>query len=177
MWLGLVTAAFGVSLVHAAEVLPDVQRFHRYSPTLAISGQPQRGQFSEIANAGYRTVVNVASPDSNPYAIREEKQLVEAAGMAYHHIPLSWEKPDPVQVAHAAKLLRQLEGSPTLVHCYVGSRASLVAYLYRVAYAGAAEFEERATLTQLWNLNRGYEFQNSPQWQFALEDARAGLGR
>lgn len=177
MRLVLVVAALCTSFVHSAEMLPDVQRFHSYSPTLAISGQPKRGQFSGVAKAGYRAVVNVASNDSNPDVIREEKQLVEAAGMEYHYIPLNWERPDPAQVVAAAKLLRQLEGTPTLIHCYVGSRASLVAYLYRVTYSGAPEVEERATLTRLWSLNRGYEFQNSPQWQFALEDARAGLGR
>ena len=177
MRLGLVTVALCTSLVHSAEILPDVQRFHSYSPTLAISGQPKREQFPIIARAGYRTVVNVASNDSNPDAIREEKQLVEAAGMEYHYIPLSWEKPDLAQVVAAAKLLRQLEGTPTLVHCYIGSRASLVAYLYRVNYSGAAEVEERTTLTQLWGLNRGYELRNSPQWQAVLENTRAVLGK
>lgn len=177
MWVGLVAAALWTSLANSAERLPDVQRFHSYSPTLAISGQPKRGQFPGIAKAGYRMVVNLAPMDSNPDAIREEKQLVESAGMGYHFIPLNWEKPDPAQVAAAAKLLRQLEGTPTLVHCYVGSRASLVAYLYRVTYSGAPELEEKATLTRLWSLNRGYELQNSPQWQFALEDAQAILGK
>ena len=171
----IAVALSAISQVHAADSIPEIQRFYSFSPTLAISGQPKRGQFAALAKGGYKVVINVASPDSNPDAFRDEKQLVEAAGMAYYFIPLSWETPDVNQVASAVKLLKQLEGQSTLVHCYIGSRASLVAYLYRITYANAPEKDEKLTLERLWNLNRGYEFQNSAQWQFALDDAQALL--
>ena len=71
----------------------------------------------------------------------------------------------------------QLQTKATLMHCYVGSRASLIAYLYRTAYAAAPEPQEKATMTRLWNLNKGYEFENSPQWQFLLDDVKALMGK
>lgn len=162
---------------YAAEPLPAIQRFHQYTPDFSISGQPKRNQFTAIAAAGYKVVINVASTDSNPDAVKDEKQLVEAEGMEYHYIPLKWEKPEASEAVAAVKLLEQLKDKPTLLHCFVGSRASLIAYLHRTAYGGAAESDEKARMTKLWKLNKGYEFENSPQWQFLVEDVRKNLGK
>ncbi len=170
-------ACWTFSLAHAAEPVPAIQKFHQYTPTLAVSGQPKRNQFAAIAAAGYKVVINVASADSNPDAVGDEKKLVEAAGMEYYSVPLKWEKPDPNEVVAAVKLLDQLQTKPTLMHCYVGARASLVAYLYRTAQGSAAEPDEKATMTRLWKLNKGYEFENSPQWQFLVEDVKALMGK
>ena len=158
---------------NAAGPLPEIQKFHQYTPSLSVSGQPRRNQFAAIAAAGYKVVVNVASADSNPDAIGDEKKLVEAVGMEYYYIPLKWEKPDAQEAITAMKLLDRLQNKPTLMHCYVGSRASLVAYLYRTAYGAAVEADEMATMTGLWKLNKGYEFENSPQWQFLVDDVKA----
>ncbi len=174
----LLTTGLAVGLAaHAAQPVPAVQRFHSYTPSLAAAGQPARAQFAAIAAAGYKVVINVASPDSNPDAIRDEKQLVEAAGMEYFHMPLKWEKPDVNQVVEAVNLLESLGGKPVLVHCYVNSRASLVAYLHRTMRGGAPEADEKQTLTRIWKQNRGYEFENSPQWQLLIEDAKERLGK
>ncbi|MBP9930298.1 MAG: hypothetical protein KBF63_13545 [Rhodoferax sp.] len=58
---------------NAAGPLPEIQKFHQYTPSLSVSGQPRRNQFAAIAAAGYKVVVNVASADSNPDAIGDEK--------------------------------------------------------------------------------------------------------
>ncbi len=166
-----------LSSAQAAEPLPAIQNFHQYTSTLAVSGQPKRNQFAAIAAAGYKVVINVASTESNPDTLGDERKLVESFGMEYHYIPLKWEKPDPQQVFAAVKLLDQFQTKPTLMHCYVGSRASLVTYLYRTVYGAAAEPEEKATMTRLWKLNKGYEFENSPQWQFLIEDVKALMGK
>ena len=86
--LGLAFVAALASSVNAAEVVPEVQNFHSYTPSLATSGQPKRAQFRAIAAAGYKVVVNVAANDSNPDAVRDEKQVVEAEGMEYYYFPL-----------------------------------------------------------------------------------------
>ena len=156
----------------AGDAVTGVQRFHAYNAMLASSGQPKRNQFASIAAAGYKVIVNVAASDSNPDAIRDEKQLVEQAGMEYYAIPISWQKPDINQVMASVKLLETLQEKPTLVHCYVNSRASLVAYLLRSKRDGASNADEIETMTKIWKQNRGYEYENSPEWQFVLEDAK-----
>lgn len=158
--------------LRAAEVVAGLQRFHAYDATLASSGQPKRNQFTAIAAAGYKVIVNVAASDSNPDAVRDEKQLVEQAGMEYYAIPISWQKPEINQVMAAVKLLETLQDKPTLVHCYVNSRASLVAYLLRSKRDRASNADETEVMTKIWKQNRGYEYENSPEWQFLLEDAK-----
>jgi uncharacterized protein (TIGR01244 family) len=158
---------------YAADQVPQLAGFHAYSPILAISGQPRRDQFSAIAKAGFKVVVNVGAPESNPQAIRDEQRLVEAEGMQYHYIPLSWETPDKAQVKKAVALLQELQGQPSLVHCYVGSRAALVAYLQRSAASPTNEAQENATMSMIWRQHRGYELENSRQWQLLLADIRS----
>lgn len=161
----------------AAEAVAGVQRFHLYDATLATSGQPKGEQFAVIAAAGFKVIVNVATPDSNPDAIRDEKQLVERAGMEYFVIPIAWQKPDVNQVVAAVKLLETLQGKPTLVHCFVNSRASLVAYLFKSTREGTSDADEKATMMRIWKQNRGYEFENSAEWQFVLDDAKKLLAK
>lgn len=164
-----------VMSAQAAHALPGILKFYAYSPSLAASGQPKRSQFSDIAAAGYKVVINVSSSDSNPAWLQDEKQLAESAGMTYFHIPINWDRPDVNQVIEAVNLLERLEGHNVLIHCYVNSRASLVTYLFRASKAGAIEADEKETLTKLWKQNRGYELENLPQWQFLLEDAKERL--
>lgn len=95
--------------------------------------------------------------------------------MTYYQIPIRWGKPDVNQVVETVNLLDRLRGKNVLVHCYVNSRASLVVYLFRTAKHGAAEDDEKVTMTKMWKQNRGYEFENSPEWQFLLEDAKERL--
>ena len=170
----LISLCLGLS-VHAAEGVLGVQRFHAYDPMLASSGQPKRDQFEAIAAAGYKVVVNVAAVDSNPDAIRDERQLVEKAGMEYYLLPITWQKPDSGQVVAAVRLLEGIQGKPALVHCYVNSRASLVAYLLRSTRDGVSDADELQTMVRIWDQNRGYEFRNSPEWQFVIEDAKKRL--
>ena len=79
MKLSLIALLFATVVMpaQAADALPRVLRIHAYSPSLAASGQPKRSQFSDIAAAGYQVIINVASPDSNPAGLLDEKQLVE----------------------------------------------------------------------------------------------------
>lgn len=93
-----------------------------YDPVLATSGQSQRNQFEAIAAAGHKVVVNVAPADSHPDALRDEQQVVEAAGVEYYAIPIKWALPDVNQVPAAVKLLEGLHGKPIL--CRVPLHAS-----------------------------------------------------
>jgi uncharacterized protein (TIGR01244 family) len=158
--------------VAAAGPLDDLSRFHRYDEHLAVAGQPSRAQIAAIAAAGTRAVLNLAATSRD---LPDEQQLVEAAGMAYHHIPIDWENPPLERVLAAVRVLEQYRGQPVLVHCFVASRASFVAHLYRVHKLGRPEPAELATLQTLWRRNRGFELENSPQWEFLLDDARKRL--
>jgi protein tyrosine phosphatase (PTP) superfamily phosphohydrolase (DUF442 family) len=158
-----------MQLVQAAQ--PGVPRFHQYSDSLASSGQPAQTQFDEIELAGYTLVINLAPPNY-PGALANERQLVEAARMKYVHIPVDWDRPSLSSLVQFFEVMAQNRNNKVLVHCWVNSRASAFVYLYRTLRERAPEQPELEVLTRLWNLNRGYELQNAPQWRAFIEQAK-----
>lgn len=160
--------------VQAAQ--PGVPRFHPYSDKLASSGQPAQTQFDEIELAGYTLVVNLAPPNY-PGALANERQLVEAARMKYVHIPVDWDKPTLPSLVQFFEVMEQNRNNKVLVHCWVNSRASAFVYLYRTLREKAPEQPELEVLMRLWNLNRGYELRNAPQWRAFIEQAQQQLGK
>ncbi len=176
-WTGIVLTGLlwgAVQVVQAAQ--PGVQRFHQYSDNLASSGQPTQTQFDEIELAGYTLVVNLAPPNY-PGALANERQLVEAARMKYVHIPVDWDKPSLPSLVQFFEVMAQNRNNKVLVHCWVNSRASAYVYLYRTLREKAPEQPELEVLTRLWNLNRGYELRNAPQWRAFIEQAQQQLGK
>lgn len=149
---------------------------HVYSPTLASAGQPTRAQIPALAAAGYKVVINLA-PQNAPGSLRDEQQLVEAAGMRYFFFPGDWDKPSLDHAAQVFELLDQYRGVPVLIHCSLNARASAFAYLYRTLRANEPEPAEYEVMSGLWALNRGIEIENTPQWIFFLEDAKARFGK
>ncbi len=172
IWIALLwTAATG-----AQGAQPGVARFHQYSDKLASSGQPAPAQFDEIELAGYTLVVNLAPPNF-PGALVNERQLVELARMKYVHIPVDWDRPTLPSLIEFFEMMAQNSNHKVLVHCWVNSRASAFVYLYRTLREKAPEAAELEVLTRLWNLNRGYELRNAPQWRSFIEQAQQQLGK
>lgn len=54
--------------------------------------------------------MNVAAHESNPYALRDAEQLVEAAGMEYCAILIQWEKPDVNRVVEVVENAKKILG-------------------------------------------------------------------
>lgn len=68
--------------------LTDILNFVQLTPHVGTSGQPLAHQFQEIADAGYKTVINLAMADSDN-ALADEGALVAGTGMTYIHLPVS----------------------------------------------------------------------------------------
>ncbi len=69
--------------------LENIYNFLQISDRLGTSGQPTEEQFSDIKNAGYQTVINLALTNSSN-ALSDEPEIVENNGMEYIHIPVIW---------------------------------------------------------------------------------------
>jgi len=149
---------------------PDLQNFHRYDENTYSSGQPKGGDFAALANAGVQVIVNL-SPAKLRSSLKNEKDLVEAQGMAYHYIPFGWEDPSLDEVEQFFAAMDSHEGSKILVHCWVNARASAAMYIYRVAKLNKPEDTESAALYSIWENNQGYELENVPHWQKFIKSA------
>lgn len=93
----------------------------------SVAPQLTEGDFSTIAEAGYKTVVNFRPDGEKPGYLNaiEAQQLAESNGLNYYHIPV------PVNGftnEHVAKLKDILANAnaPVLAHCGTGKRASVV---------------------------------------------------
>lgn len=132
-------AAHGAVAEHAAPLpagLATVPGMRQPKPGLYSAGQPEAAQWSGIAGAGVRTVVNLR-PDAEQYG-RDERAEVEAAGMRYVQIPVAGAADiTPANAERLGQVLQQAEG-PVLVHCASGNRVGALLAL-EAARGGKAD--------------------------------------
>ena len=97
-----------------------IPNFKQPRPQLITGGQPEANAWKQLADAGFRTVVNLR-PDSE-MPDRNEANEVQDAKLIYVKLPV--EGPDSlnkVQVAALWQVLNEAHGS-VLVHCGSGNR-------------------------------------------------------
>jgi protein tyrosine phosphatase (PTP) superfamily phosphohydrolase (DUF442 family) len=140
----------------AASQLEEIYNFVQISETIATAGQPTAEQFAAIQAAGYETIVNLALPTSTN-AIANEQEIVEAQGMEYVHIPVSWEEPAVEDVDRFFSLLQQNANRKVFVHCAMNMRVSAFVYLYRTIQQQVSEETARSALQQIWTPNETWQ--------------------
>jgi protein tyrosine phosphatase (PTP) superfamily phosphohydrolase (DUF442 family) len=126
-----------------------VRNFISISERLATSGQPTEAQIAEIAAHGYTTLINLALPTSQ-FALTDEKQTVEAAGMRYFSIPVLFDNPTRADLEKFFTVLTTSKEEKTWVHCVVNMRVSAFIYLWRVLREGVAPEEAEIELHDAW---------------------------
>ena len=142
------------------EQISVIQNFLEITPRLLTAGQPFEDQFPPIQAAGVQTVINLAHEDSWDY-IPEERQIVEGLGMAYIHIPVVWESPQPADLQAFFAAMRPLRDQTVFVHCARNMRVSAFIYLYRVLRLSEPRETALADLERIW--------QPDPVWQVFID--------
>ena len=88
---------------------------------------PEADDLKELANAGFKTVINLRSAGEGGEVLSPDAEAIESRGLGlqYLHFPLS-----PADLTHASakELARELEKLPVpaAIHCASGRRASLM---------------------------------------------------
>ena len=103
---------------------PEVEIRNARTPRegLLTGGQPTEEQLAELADAGYRTLVNLRTPGENQISDREA-ELVEGLGMRYVHLPVAGaEGLTEDNARELAELLDDESRYPMVVHCGSGNR-------------------------------------------------------
>jgi uncharacterized protein (TIGR01244 family) len=91
---------------------------------LSIAGQPTLDELQQLAEDGYRTVVNLRSPNEAGF-LNDEQQQVEDLGLCYAHIPIQIKSLSLDDLLLAIRQSTELP-KPMLVHCDSGIRSSIV---------------------------------------------------
>jgi uncharacterized protein (TIGR01244 family) len=90
---------------------------------LAIAGQPTLDEFQQLAEAGYRSVVNLRFPSEIGF-LDDEQQKVESLELCYINVSISKDL-NLDDMLSAIQQLNQLP-NPMLVHCDNGIRSSML---------------------------------------------------
>lgn len=104
-----------------------VDNIKKISDEFSAAGQISPEDLQQVAQAGFKSVLNLRSPDESG-VLSDEQQKAEAAGLAYANAPLSNATPELEQVNQALQELEDLP-KPVLIHCGAGLRAGAVALI------------------------------------------------
>lgn len=131
--------------------MTGIRNFVQTTETIGTSSQPTVEQFSEIARAGYSSVVNLAMPDSDD-AIADEGTIVTSLGMKYVHIPVPFDAPTKQQLRSFIRVMRAIDGEKVWVHCVVNARVSAFMYHYLRIDKGYEDDAAKNQLLRRWEL-------------------------
>ncbi|MBA4421267.1 MAG: phosphatase [Anaerolinea sp.] len=122
--------------------IESILNYLEVTTDIITGGQPSPGEITALGEAGYQIVINLATSTS-PDAIPEEQELVQAAGMAYVHIPVEWQSPMKSDLLKFFAMFEPYRKFKTFVHCALNMRVSVFIYLFRVIV-------ERQSATDCW---------------------------
>ena len=126
----------------------DIRGWQRLGPATTTSGRLQYGDVARLEALGVRHVVNLALAD-HAEALADEAALLEAAGIAYTHIPVPFDAPGEDHYAAFAAALGQ--PGPVHVHCIMNWRVSAFFFRWHRDTAGMPEAEARALMLRQWS--------------------------
>jgi uncharacterized protein (TIGR01244 family) len=115
---------------------PDIRNFLQVTPDFCTGGQPRPEHFALLKSRGVKTVVNLRTPGE--HRADEEKAGVEAAGMKYVNIPVSYRNPTFEDVEAFLNVTDDPANRPMFVHCTAAVRAGAFWLIRRVARDGMA---------------------------------------
>jgi len=121
--------------------LPGLTGVGRVGPGIFRGAQPEPEGYATLKAMGVRTVVNLRVRHG-------EREAVEAAGMRYVEMPMSFlRKADPAAVRKTLSVMTDPANQPVFVHCSVGmDRSGVVVAVYRMEVDGWSTEEAEAEM-------------------------------
>jgi uncharacterized protein (TIGR01244 family) len=119
-------------------------------------GQPTSDDLQQAAQEGYKSVLNLRSPQEDG-ALDNEHQHAEAAGLHYANLPV---RPDALSPEQADQIMEQIDQlpKPLLTHCKSGLRSGAMALMYVATREGLSAEAAMEKGKQM-----GFDCESSPQ--------------
>lgn len=131
------------------------------SPEIGTAGMLQPDHLEVIEEAGYRTVINLASP-AETGSLRNEAGLAARYGMSYYSVPVEFARPAADDYRRFAEILRRHAGERVYVHCQMNFRASVFVFLYRALELGIDVDRAYDDVLRIW--------QPTPRWRSFIDE-------
>ncbi|MGH1394112.1 MAG: hypothetical protein ACRAVC_08755 [Trichormus sp.] len=111
---------------------------------LSVAGQITLEQFPQLLADGYKSILNLRSPDEKGW-LDDEKDKLELLGFRYLNLPT---KVDEINCKTTLKVLQIINElpKPALIHCDNSIRSAVIALLY-IATKQGITFEKAVELT------------------------------
>ncbi|MDZ7955535.1 beta-lactamase hydrolase domain-containing protein [Nostoc sp. DedQUE09] len=106
---------------------------------LAIAGQITLDQLQQIANGGYKSVLNLRLPDETGL-LANEQEKTELLGLYYVNFPTQSEYINHQGMLQIYQVINKLP-KPTLIHCDNSIRSAAIVFLY-IALKQGISFEK-----------------------------------
>lgn len=113
-----------------------MENIRKINNELTIAGQLTSEQLQKIAQEGFKSVLNLRSPDEDGF-LDSEQQQAEALGLYYINIPV---KVEAINHEIAAQVLKQIDelSKPALVHCNSAMRAAAMVLMHIATRQGVS---------------------------------------
>ena len=125
-------------------------------------GQPTAEQLQQAAKEGFKSVLNLRSPQEEGF-VSDEQQQAEAAGLKYVNLPV---KPDGMNDELTDRVLQEIERlpKPALIHCKSGMRSGVMTLMSVATDRGMTASEALAMGKQ-----NGFDYDANPQMKQFFE--------
>src|ERR671912_351968 len=128
----------------------DIRNFLALSKHLFTAGMPKADQLTDAAQKGVQTIINLTVADADD-ALPNEKELIEALGVEYIHLPVEWGNPTRQNLEDFMNTMDAHKDDKVLVHCQANYRATGFVALYRVLRLGWGKDVAFSDLRKIWN--------------------------
>jgi len=115
--------------------MQSIVNYVEVSPLLATGGQPDQSGVKQLADKGYKAIINVRTSGEEFDQAGEEKQALEL-GLRYYMVPVGPRKLQEEQALAFNTLLSSLKGQKVYVHCRSGSRVVGLMVIYYALQEG-----------------------------------------
>jgi uncharacterized protein (TIGR01244 family) len=140
-----------------------IKNLRHVSDDFATSGQPTELELAELAQSGFRAVINLGLLDPK-YCLPDETGTARSLGLAYEHVPVRFDAPRAEDFERFSTLLSEAE-RPVLVHCALNYRATCFFSLWAEAELGWSREQADAFIADVWTPDA--------VWRAFLEEQRS----
>lgn len=105
-----------------------METIRKINDELAIAGQILPEQLKQLAEQGFKSVLNLRSPDEKGFS-SNERQQAESFGLCYANVPAQMESIDGESAIFVLQYINELP-KPELVHCENGALAAVMVLMH-----------------------------------------------
>ncbi len=136
--------------------LESIYKYRAVDDLIGTSGQPSAKQPIAIADAGFKTVINLALHDDPRYSLPDEPEVVASLGIKYVHIPVQFSAPTEGDLSQFFAAMETCGEEKVWIHCAANIRVSAFLGLYRVIKQDWEPEIAFALMNELWQADAAW---------------------